>query len=29
MKNEKIGRKLNFPECDEDRKPKMLAAQNS
>jgi len=29
MKNEKIGQKLNFPECDGDRKPRMLAAQNS
>jgi len=29
MKNVKLGQKINFPECDGDRKPRLLAAQNS
>jgi len=29
MKNVKFSQKINFPECDGDRKPRLLAAQNS
>jgi len=29
LKNVKLGQKINFPECDGDRKPRLLAAQNS
>jgi len=29
MKNVNFGQKINFPECDGDQKPRLLAAQNS
>jgi len=29
IKNVKFSQKIHFPECDGDRKPRLLAAQNS